>query len=55
MSQIIKRKSTPSIRAGQYMCAGCGKIFDTKKEEETHQQTKHNPHLNKVHGKPHRK
>jgi transcription elongation factor Elf1 len=45
MSQIIKRKSTPNTRAGQYMCAECGKIFDTKKEWENHQRD-HNPHLN---------
>jgi hypothetical protein len=46
MSQIIKRKSTPSTRAGQYMCAECGKIFDNKKELEAHQRNKHDPHLN---------
>ena len=46
MSQIIKRKSTPNTRAGQYMCAECGKIFDNKKELDAHQRNKHDPHLN---------
>jgi uncharacterized C2H2 Zn-finger protein len=51
MSQIIKRKSTPSTRAGQYMCAECGKIFDNKKELDAHQRNKHDPHLNAKQGK----
>jgi len=55
LSQIIKRKSTPSTRAGQYMCAECGKIFDTKKELENHQRNKHDPHLNARHAKINRK
>ena len=55
MSQIIKRKITPSTRVGQYMCAECGKIFDAKKELENHQRTEHDPHLNAGHSKIHRK
>jgi len=55
LSQIIKRKSTPNTRAGQYMCAECGKIFDTKKEVDNHQRNKHDPHRTAGHGKIHRK
>jgi len=43
MNQIIKRRSTPETRAGQYMCPDCGKIFDTKKEVDTHKHTMHDP------------
>ena len=42
-------------RAGQYMCAECGKIFDTKKELENHQRDEHDPHLNAKHSIIHRK
>lgn len=45
MSQIIKRRSTPETRAGQYMCPDCGKIFDTKKEVDTHKQMIHDPDI----------
>jgi len=36
MSQVVKRKSTPETRAGQYMCAECGQTFNTKKEIDSH-------------------
>lgn len=36
MSQIIKRKSTLKTKAGQYMCAECDEVFNTKKEVDRH-------------------
>jgi len=36
LSQIIKRKSKPGTKAGQYMCPECGQVFNTKKEVDTH-------------------
>jgi len=50
MSQIIKRKSTPKTKAGQYMCPECGEIFDTKKEVDRHLHIIHNPHQNSLSG-----
>jgi len=31
------------------MCPECGKIFDTKKEIDNNQRTKHEAHLKSVH------
>ena len=45
MSQKVKRRSNPQTKAGQYMCAECGKIFDGKKEVKNHIQTMHEPFL----------
>ena len=45
MSQIVKRRSTPNTRAGQYMCADCGKIFDTKTEVDVHIHKAHKPRM----------
>lgn len=45
MSQIIKRRSTPTTRVGQYMCAECGKIFNTKNEVDTHIRKRHKPRM----------
>jgi uncharacterized C2H2 Zn-finger protein len=45
MSQKVKRRSNPQTKAGQYMCAECGKIFDGKKEVNNHIQTMHEPFL----------
>jgi uncharacterized C2H2 Zn-finger protein len=41
MSQVIKRRSTPETKAGQYMCPECGQIFDTKKEVDRHLNMMH--------------
>jgi len=40
---MVKRKSTPQTRAGQYMCKDCGKVFETKKEVEKHMRLCINP------------
>ncbi|MCL5876484.1 MAG: hypothetical protein M1540_01570 [Candidatus Bathyarchaeota archaeon] len=48
-SQMVKRRVTPQTRAGQYMCAECGKIFDTKKEVDSHRRKKHGSQLKSVH------
>jgi len=53
MSQVIKRRSTPETKAGQYMCPECGQIFDTKKEVDSHLNMMHEPHLRTVHGNLH--
>jgi uncharacterized C2H2 Zn-finger protein len=53
MSQVVKRKITSQTRAGQYMCPECGKIFDTKKEVDSHILVKHEPRLKTVHGQLH--
>jgi len=53
MSQVIKRRSTPETKAGQYMCSECGQIFDTKKEVDSHLNMMHEPHLRSVHGNLH--
>lgn len=45
MSQAVKRRSTTTTRAGQYMCAECGKIFDTKNEVDTHIHKWHKPRM----------
>ena len=45
MNQMVKRKSTPQTRAGQYMCAECGQIFETKKEVDVHIQSMHEPFI----------
>ncbi|MGE5556612.1 MAG: hypothetical protein ACM3UY_10225 [Methanocella sp.] len=45
MSQVVKRRSTPTTRAGQYMCAECGRIFDTKNEVDVHIHKKHKPRM----------
>jgi len=45
MNQVVKRKSTPQTRAGQYMCPECGKIFQTKKEVDSHLHMMHEAHL----------
>jgi len=45
ISQVIKRRSTPETKAGQYMCPECGQIFNTKKEVDSHLNTVHEPHL----------
>ena len=45
MSQVVKRRSTPETKAGQYMCPECGQIFDTKKEVDSHLNMMHEPHL----------
>ncbi len=49
MSQIIKRRSTPETRAGQYMCPECGKIFDTKKEVDNHIRETHASYIKSMH------
>ncbi len=36
MTQVIKRRSTPETKAGQYMCPECGQIFNNKKEVDRH-------------------
>ena len=38
LTQIIKRKSSPETREGQYMCVESGQIFDTKKQVDDHSQ-----------------
>jgi hypothetical protein len=48
-SQLVKRRSTPETKAGQYMCAECGKIFETKIEVDSHRRKKHGSHLKSVH------
>lgn len=48
MSQIVKRRSTPETRAGQYMCPECGKIFDTKPEVDVHIHKAHKPRIKSV-------
>lgn len=53
MGQVVKRRSTPETRAGQYMCPECGQIFDTKKEVDSHIHLIHEPHLSTAHGKLH--
>ena len=53
MSQLIKRRSTPETKAGQYMCPDCGEIFDTKTEVDSHLHMKHEPQLHSVHGNLH--
>lgn len=45
MSQVIKRRSTPETKAGQYMCPECGQIFDSKREVDSHLDIRHEPHL----------
>ena len=54
MSQVIKRKSTPQTKAGQYMCSECGQIFDTKIEVDGHIRMLHEPYVSLVHGNLHR-
>ncbi|MGD6852088.1 MAG: C2H2-type zinc finger protein [Candidatus Bathyarchaeia archaeon] len=49
MSQIVKRRSTPQTRAGQYMCPQCGKVFDTKVEVDSHIRKSHKPKIKSVH------
>jgi uncharacterized C2H2 Zn-finger protein len=48
LSQIIKRRSTPETRAGQYMCPECGKIYDTKAEVDVHIHKAHKPRIKSV-------
>jgi len=48
-SQIVKRRSTPETRAGQYMCAECGKIFDTKAEVDVHRFREHKSRIKSMH------
>jgi len=45
MSQVIKRRSTPETKAGQYMCPECGQIFDSKREVNSHLDIMHEPRL----------
>lgn len=45
MSQAVKRRSNSQTKAGQYMCAKCGKIFDHEKEVNNHIQKTHEPFL----------
>ena len=45
MNKVVKRKITPQTRAGQYMCAECGEIFETKKEVDSHLQMMHEAQL----------
>lgn len=45
MGQVVKRRSLPVTRAGQYMCAECGNIFDTKKELDIHIHKTHKPRM----------
>ena len=45
MSQVVKRKSTPETKAGQYMCPECGQIFDDKKSVDIHIHMMHEPRL----------
>ena len=45
MNQVTKRKITPQTKAGQYMCAECGQIFDTKKEVDAHISMTHETSL----------
>ncbi len=49
LSQTVKRRVTPEAHAGQYMCPECGKIFDTKKEVDSHLRTMHEPNFRSVH------
>lgn len=50
MSQVIKRRSTPETKAGQYMCPECGQIFDSKREVNSHLDIMHEPRLWLLHG-----
>jgi hypothetical protein len=50
MSQVIKLKSTPETKAGQYMCRECGEIFNDKKSVDSHQKIVHNPHYRSTRG-----
>ena len=54
MSQVIKRRSTPDTKAGQYMCQECGQIFETKKEVKSHFRMIHDPHIIKMNEKTYR-
>ncbi|MGZ4851336.1 MAG: hypothetical protein ACXV2C_08160 [Candidatus Bathyarchaeia archaeon] len=45
MGQTVICQSNSQTKAGQYMCAECGKIFDVKKEVNSHIQTMHEPFL----------
>ena len=45
MSQVVKRKSTPETKAGQYMCPECGQIFNDKKSVDSHINMMHEPRL----------
>ncbi|MGA2386594.1 MAG: hypothetical protein ABSG33_08680 [Candidatus Bathyarchaeia archaeon] len=50
MSQVVKRRSTPETKAGQYMCPECGEIFEDKKSVDKHIYLKHEPYERGMHG-----
>lgn len=47
-NSVIKRRSTPETKAGQYMCPECGKIFDTGMEVSNHIKKFHKPKIKSV-------
>jgi hypothetical protein len=46
MTQVVKRKSTPQTKAGQYMCPECGEVFNTKKHVDRHLYIMHEVQIN---------
>jgi hypothetical protein len=45
-SKNSKRRISSKVQAGQYMCAECAKVFDTKLEVDKHRRKKHETEFN---------
>jgi len=53
MSQVVKRRSTPKMKAGQYMCHECGEVFNDKKSVDRHIRMAHEPYERTIYGYSH--